>query len=453
MLKQLKLSDIASAVGGTLIGEDDDIVDVSTDSRESLQQKLFVALVGERFDGHEFVEHVMTQGATGILVSRTVEIEPRIEVSDTTAAYGAIGRLIREAFTNPVIAITGSNGKTSVKDWLASVLSQDGRVLKTQSNLNNQIGVPKTLLELQSDHLYAVVEAGTSFPGEIEKLGNSIAADIVVLTNASGSHLSGFGSIQGIAVEKGKLIETARANATVVLNADDPSFGYWSGLLQQRTCLSFAFKNAQATLYVKTLSESEQGTHAVLVYGGVEYPLQLDRPGKHHVANAMAVALALLALGFTMDQAIERLRHPEQVPGRMELLNAKNEALIINDCYNASPKSVEAAIDVLALYKTRSKWLVLGALGELGEQALTIHQDLGAYAARQHIDHIVTIGELANSAAESFYAAAQTTQTIHPCSSKQEALALLERLDSDHVILVKGSRSAKMEDIVNALKL
>ncbi|MBM6549746.1 UDP-N-acetylmuramoyl-tripeptide--D-alanyl-D-alanine ligase [Marinomonas ostreistagni] len=452
MLKKLKLSAIAQAVDGTLIGDDCDIIDVSTDSREALEQKLFVALVGERFDGHDFAEAVMQQGAAALLVSQSVAFEPRIEVVDTTLAYGAIGRLQREAFTHPVVAITGSNGKTSVKDWLASALEQEACVLKTHSNLNNQIGVPKTLLGLSDQYDYAVVEAGTSFPGEIEKLGHCLAADVVVLTNASGSHLSGFGSIQGIAEEKGKLIETARDNATVVLNADDASFEYWCGLLEQRNLLSFAFDNP-ATLWVRDMQVSEQGTQATLVYAGEEFSLSLDRPGKHHVANAMAVALALLALGFSMAQALSRLRHPAQVPGRMELVDAKNEALIINDCYNASPKSVEAAIDVLALYKDRSKWLVLGALGELGDQEDVIHQDLGSYAAQQKIDHIITIGELAGLAAKAFESVADQTQTTHACASKTEALALLEKLDSNHVILVKGSRSAKMEDIVNALKI
>ena len=453
MLKTFKLSDLANALDGRLIGADQVVARVSTDSREDLQQTLFVALVGERFDGHDFVEQAIAQGAVAPLVSRPVAIEPRIEVADTTVAYGALGRLVREAFNGPVVAITGSNGKTSVKDWLAQVLASEAQVLKTQSNLNNQIGVPKTLLGLSTRDAYAVVEAGTSFPGEIEKLGNSLAADVVILTNASGSHLSGFGSIQGIAVEKGKLIETARAEATVVLNADDVSFTYWKGLLEGRRALTFAFQDVGATLWTRSLQETERGSVAQWVYEGEAYTLKLDRPGKHHVANAMAVALGLVALGLPMEQIVERLRHPEQVPGRMEVLDAKSEAVIINDCYNASPKSVEAAIDVLSLYESRTKWLVLGALGELGAQERTIHQDLGRYAAQHQVDHLVTIGDLASHAAQAFRETATARQMAHCCASKDEALALLATLDSNHVILVKGSRSAKMEDIVNALKL
>lgn len=452
MLQTLKLSEIAAEVGGCLIGEDAVVNDVSTDSRDEQVGKLFVALVGERFDGHDFAHRAIAEGALAVLVSAKVNVTPRIEVSDTLDAYSLIARMLRRRYKHPVIAITGSNGKTSVKDWLANTLAQSTKVLKTHSNLNNQVGVPKTLLQLQDDDQFAVIEAGTSFPGEIEKLGRSIEADVVVLTNASGSHLLGFGSIQGIAVEKGKLIETSKPDATVVLNADDPSFGYWKGVLDGRSLLSFSFKHDDATLFVKQMDETVSGSKTTLVYNDVTYQLYLDRPGKHHVANGMAVALAMLALGFEINEVISSLKHPEQVPGRMELLSGKSEALIINDCYNASPKSVEAAIDVLGLYKTQSKWLVLGALGELGDQEQSIHEGLGAYAANAGVDHLVTIGHVASYAINGFENCQRPDQLTHRCETKHEALALLQALNQEHVILVKGSRSAKMEEIVNALK-
>ncbi|CUB05877.1 UDP-N-acetylmuramoyl-tripeptide--D-alanyl-D-alanine ligase [Marinomonas fungiae] len=452
MLQKLKLSDIANVVGGRLIGQDAVVMDVSTDSREVLEQKLFVALVGERFNGHQFTDLVMQQGATAVLVSEPVTATPRIEVEDTAQAYALIGRMVRRLFTGPVVAITGSNGKTSVKDWLARVLSEHGQVLKTQSNLNNQIGVPKTLLNLSAADQYAVIEAGTSFPGEIEKLGQTIEADVVVLTNASGSHLLGFGSIQGIAIEKGMLFETAKPNATVVLNADDASYDYWLGRVGEREVRSFSFTDPSATLYAKTVQETVSGSNTTLVYRDETYRLTLDRPGKHHIANAMAVALAMTALGFALIDVVAQLKHPEQVPGRMELLTSKNEAVVINDCYNASPKSVEAAIDVLALYANQTKWMVLGALGELGDQETAIHLGLGEYAAQSGIEHLITIGPIAAHAGEGFMQTKTSEQQVHPCQTKDEALAILAALNSEHVILVKGSRSARMEDIVNALK-
>ncbi|WP_417553207.1 UDP-N-acetylmuramoyl-tripeptide--D-alanyl-D-alanine ligase [Marinomonas fungiae] len=452
MLQKLKLSDIANVVGGRLIGQDAVVMDVSTDSREVLEQKLFVALVGERFNGHQFTDLVMQQGATAVLVSEPVTATPRIEVEDTAQAYALIGRMVRRLFTGPVVAITGSNGKTSVKDWLARVLSEHGQVLKTQSNLNNQIGVPKTLLNLSAADQYAVIEAGTSFPGEIEKLGQTIEADVVVLTNASGSHLLGFGSIQGIAIEKGMLFETAKPNATVVLNADDASYDYWLGRVGEREVRSFSFTDSSATLYAKTVQETVSGSNTTLVYRDETYRLTLDRPGKHHIANAMAVALAMTALGFALIDVVAQLKHPEQVPGRMELLTSKNEAVVINDCYNASPKSVEAAIDVLALYANQTKWMVLGALGELGDQETAIHLGLGEYAAQSGIEHLITIGPIAAHAGEGFMQTKTSEQQVHPCQTKDEALAILAALNSEHVILVKGSRSARMEDIVNALK-
>lgn len=452
MLHKLKLSEIANEVGGRLVGQDAVVTDVSTDSREALEQKLFVALVGERFNGHQFTDQVMQQGATAVLVSEPVATTPRIEVTDTTHAYALIGRMLRRLFIGPVVAITGSNGKTSVKDWLARVLSEHGQVLKTQSNLNNQIGVPKTLLNLSAADQYAVIEAGTSYPGEIEKLGQTIEADVVVLTNASGSHLLGFGSIQGIAIEKGMLFETAKSDATVVLNHDDASFDYWLTRVGKREVRSFSFANPNATLFAQDVQESVAGSKTTLVYQGQTYQLILDRPGKHHIANAMAVALAMTALGFALIDVVAQLKHPEQVPGRMELLTSKNKAVVINDCYNASPKSVEAAIDVLALYTNHTKWLVLGALGELGEQETDIHFGLGEYSAQSGIEHLVTIGSVAAHASEGFIQTKLSEQQVHPCQTKDEALALLASLGSEHVILVKGSRSAKMEDIVNALK-
>ena len=453
MLVELKLSEIAAIVEGRLIGSDCYVKGVSTDSREDLSSKLFLALVGERFNGNEFASKALEIGAAAVLVSEPIPSEPRIEVTDTAAAYRAIARHVRRHFSRPVIAITGSNGKTSVKDWLAHTLSLCADTLKTQSNLNNQIGVPKTLLGLAVQHQYAVIEAGTSFPGEIEILGNTIEADVVVLTNASGSHLLGFGSIEGIAVEKGKLIETARPNATIILNADDPSYEYWKGLLDGRSMLNFSFTDASATLFAKKLEETVAGSTTTLTYQGRDIQLILDRPGKHHVANAMAVALAMLALGFEIDRIINSLKHPEQVSGRMELLTAKSEAAIINDCYNASPKSVEAAIDVLSLYKEQSTWLALGALGELGDEEVTIHQSLGNYAAKAGIDHLITIGPVAQHAADGFSLNKTSKQVVYSCQTKDEALNILSTLDSRHVILVKGSRSAKMEDIVNALKI
>lgn len=452
MLHKLKLSEIANEVGGRLVGQDIVVTDISTDSREPLEQKLFVALVGERFNGHQFTDQVMQQGAAAVLVSESVATEPRIEVSDTTQAYALIGRMIRRMFTGPVVAITGSNGKTSVKDWLARALSEHGQVLKTQSNLNNQIGVPKTLLNLSAADQYAVIEAGTSFPGEIEKLGQTIEADVVVLTNASGSHLLGFGSIHGIAIEKGMLFETAKPNAAVVLNADDASYGYWLSRVGERQVRSFSFSDATASLYASDVQESVSGSVTTLVYQEQTYQLILDRPGKHHIANAMAVALAMTALGFALIDVVAQLKHPEQVPGRMELLTSKSEAVVINDCYNASPKSVEAAMDVLALYATSTKWMVLGALGELGDQETAIHFGLGQYAAQSGIEHLITVGPIAAHASEGFIQTKSSAQQVHSCQTKDEALALLAALDSEHVILVKGSRSAKMEDIVNALK-
>ena len=450
MLKELTLSEIADICGGTLVGNDAVVQDVVTDTRGSLKQCLFVALVGDHFDGHDFASVAIESGATAALVSKSIESTPYVLVNDTRAALSSIAHFQRSQFKGQVTAITGSNGKTSVKDWLANVLDNVCPTLRTQANLNNQIGVPKTLLQLNRTHGVAVIEAGTSFPGEIPILGKAIEADVVVLTNASGSHLAGFGSTKGIAEEKGALITTAKPDARVVLFHDDPHFDYWCSIAGERKVLSFSFRSgSDATLICEDLECHADHSKIRLSFKGNSFQLRVNRPGRHHVANAMAVCLAMYAQGYDLDTFLPYLSVPAQVPGRMESLTTKTGALLVNDCYNASPKSVEAAIDVLAL-QSGETWLVLGALGELGDLESQIHHDLGVYAGEKGIQHLVTLGPIAGIAAKAF----QTVSAkgiAHPCDAKADIVALLSGLDQQNAILVKGSRSAKMEDIVHPL--
>jgi UDP-N-acetylmuramoyl-tripeptide--D-alanyl-D-alanine ligase len=446
MLINLNLSDIAQACGGQLIGEDRQLSAVITDTRKITPGCVFVALKGERFDGHDYIGQALQEGAVGVVSDRDVDMPNYVKVADTILAYGAIARLIRDAFKGPVVCITGSNGKTTVKDWLAQSLDNKN-VLKTRANLNNQIGMPQTLLELDAGHDVAVIEAGTSFTGEIPLLAKIAFPDIVILTNASGSHFEGLGGIESIAKEKGALISGSSPSASVVLNADDVYFDYWCGLAEGRKVYSFGFTES-AVLYASDIKLGAESSSAVFHYDGLAQSVIIAGAGKHQIANGMAVVLAMLIMGIDFKQATDRLATPVLVSGRLERLKAKNGALLINDCYNASPSSVKAAIDVLAIQSVEETWLILGALAELGAQRDKIHHGLGVYAKEKGISCLICVGSVAGIAGAAFRS--KGGNAIF-CNTHIEAATVVRPLDKKHAILVKGSRSAKMENVIEAL--
>ncbi|MCV2403087.1 UDP-N-acetylmuramoyl-tripeptide--D-alanyl-D-alanine ligase [Marinomonas sp. C2222] len=447
MLLNLTLADIASACNGQLVGTDKPVSSVVTDTRKIVEDCLFVALKGERFDGHDYVLQAVEEGAASVVSEKGLALSSYIKVEDTKVAYGCIARLIRDAFQYPVICITGSNGKTTVKDWLSQSFT-DKNVLKTQANLNNQIGVPQTLLGLEKYHELAVVETGTSVPGEIARLASIAHPDVVVLTNASGSHFEGFGDLAGIAQEKGNLISGAATTATVILNADDGFYSYWCELAGDRKVVSFGF-NDNADLYAYDLQLGANESQATFRYQDEIIPVTVAGAGKHMIANGMSVALAMMAVGVSFTDAVAQLAIPVLVSGRLERLESKNGALLINDCYNASPKSVEAAIDVLAMQDVEETWLILGALGELGALQDEVHRGLGIYAKSKDISHLICVGPVASIAGAAYDNEGGKALL---CNTHEEAAELVASLGKEHAILVKGSRSAKMENVISALK-
>ena len=446
MLIDLTLSDIALACNGKLVGENCALNAVVTDTRKLSPGCLFVALKGARFDGHDYVKQAIDNGAIAVVSEHDVDVPNYVKVADTSLAYGAIARLIRGAFKGPVVCITGSNGKTTVKDWLAQSLSGKN-VLKTRANLNNQIGVPQTLLELEKHHDVAVVETGTSFLGEIPLLARIAFPDVVVLTNATGSHFEGLGSLEGIAKEKGGLISGAAPDANIILNSDDAFFDYWCGIADGRKVYSFGFTES-ADLYASNLELGAESSRAVLHYRGVALPVCVGGAGRHQIANGMAVVLAMLVIGVDFKEAVAKLASPVLVSGRLERLKTKNGALLIDDCYNASPSSVKAAIDVLAIQSVEETWLILGALAELGDQRDIIHHELGMYAKGKGISCLICVGPIAGIAGAAFRS--EGGNAIF-CNTHNEAATVVRPLDKKHAILVKGSRSAKMENVIEAL--
>lgn len=446
MLINLLLSDIANACNGQLIGSDLVVSSVTTDTRNILPQSLFVALKGTRFDGHDYATLAVEQGAVAVLCERDLSVSSYVKVTDALVAYGRLARMIREAFTQPVVAITGSNGKTTVKDWLAQSLD-DRNVLKTRANLNNQIGVPQTLLSLEAHHDVAVIEAGTSFTGEIALLADIIHPDIAILTNASGSHFEGLGGLESIAKEKGCLLSGASEKALLILNADDAYFDYWCRVSNGRLVWSFGFSD-KATLYASDVILGAESSQAIFHYQGQSIPATIAGAGKHQIANGMAVVLALIGLGVAFDIAVEKLARPVLVSSRLERRVTKNGALLIDDCYNASPTSVQAAIDVLVMQPAEQTWLILGALGELGSQRDDIHHQIGIYAHEKGISCLICVGHVAAIAGLAFEAKGGFAVF---CDTHAEAAKKVRHLDKKHAVLVKGSRSAKMETVIEAL--
>ncbi|TBR44729.1 UDP-N-acetylmuramoyl-tripeptide--D-alanyl-D-alanine ligase [Marinomonas agarivorans] len=447
MLVTLTLAEIARICEGELVGDDAPVNGVQTDTRANLQGSLFLALKGESFDGHDYLAEAINQGAAGVLTQVETSVKPAVKVADTLTAYGKIANYLRHQFTGKVIAITGSNGKTTVKDWLSQCLSSQHKVLKTQANNNNQVGVPLTLCSLQNEHEVAIIEAGTSYKGEIPKLAKIIEPQIAVITNASGSHLDGLGSLEGIAIEKGALLSGLSTDGVAVLNRDDPWFDYWFSLVVPKKCISFGF-SPQADMFASDIKLHKSGSTCVIQYRLEKWPLALNVPGKHQIANAMAVLICLLKSGFSMEQGIRLLREPLHIAGRLEFVHTKQDFLLLNDCYNASPTSVEAAIDVLSYQEETTKWLVLGALKELGANEHQVHKALGEYAFQAGINRMICLGPVAAIAAGAFESLGGQA-TI--CESHAEIITLLQHLGKDNAVLVKGARSSRMEKIIEKM--
>ncbi len=440
----VSLSAAAGATAGRVHGADVTFCGGSSDSREVAAGELFIALRGERADGHDFVAAVRARGVAAAVVDHVVDDPlPQLVVADTKIALGQIAALWRSGFSCPVVGLTGSNGKTSVKELIAAILSRRGSTLYTLGNFNNDIGLPLTLLRLRREHQFAVIEMGANHPGEIAHLTGLARPDIALITNAGPAHLEGFKSIEGVARAKGEIYGGLSAQGIAIVNADDPYADYWAGLNQGRAVLRFGLTgvaDVSATWHGDALSS----TLALRTPIG-DARVELRLPGIHSVRNALAAAAAALATGAALDEIVAGLQGAHGAPSRMQSKRGLRGARVIDDTYNANPASVRAAIDVLAACTGR-RVLALGDLGELGGDAAQLHRELGEYADRAGIDALYTVGTLSAQAAAVF-----TREHAH--FETQDALiaALLSQLGGDLTLLVKGSRSARMENVVNAL--
>lgn len=445
---RLTTAEIAASLQGQLIGADIPVLAVSTDSRMIGAGDLFIALKGPNFDAHQFSKAVVEQGAVALVVDHAQEIDvPQIIVKDTRLALGALGALVRERVNPKTVAVTGSVGKTTVKEMMAAILSRIGHVLATAGNFNNDIGAPLTLLRLETQHTHAVMELGANHLGEIAYTATLSRPHVSVITNVGAAHLEGFGDLFGVARAKGEIYSALTGEGTAVVPLDSEFSEYWLNRLSDKRVLTFS-ATQPADFYAESITLNEQGCASFeLVCPQGRCVIELALPGKHNVANALAAAAATLQLGASLEDVQQGLAFMQPVKGRINVTQATPSLRLIDDTYNANSESVKAAIDLLATYPGYQV-LVFGDMGELGADARRYHEEVGAYAKQQGIHLLFTLGVLSQSASDLF-----NGQGAH-FSSRQQLIQQLFPLLEQHpqvTVLVKGSRSAKMELVVQDL--
>ncbi len=449
-MNSLSLTQAAEDVQGIQSGADVSFCSVSTDTRSIKPDDLFVALKGPNFDGHRFISQAIEKGAVAVMVSEPVEDDvPQIRVDDTRLGLGRLAASWRDHFSVPMVAITGSNGKTTVKEMIAAILKQRGEVLATLGNFNNDIGMPLTLLRLQ-DESFAVIEMGANHPGEIDYLTKIARPDVAVITNAGAAHLEGFGDLPGVARAKGEILGGLSSDGIAVLNADDNFFAYWRERLDGRRMISFgASPEAQvrADLEQSQTQWSDVGfsSRMTVFYEDESFDVELALAGRHNRLNALAAIAAALALACSIEQIQQGLASVAPVEGRLRAKLSPAGLRVIDDTYNANPDSVIAAMTVLH-EAPGDQWLVLGDLAELGAEAAEIHAELGEQARKSGLQHLHTLGELSRHAADRFGQGAKAFDEIEDLVAD-----LLKCAKAGDAVLIKGSRSAGMERVVQRL--
>ena len=443
----LTIAQAARALGAEWPHQDRAISAVATDSRAAEPGCLFFALRGERFDAHNFLDEVATAQALAAVVDAGWAAKnraplPIIAVDDTRLALGRLAAVWRQQNKARVIAITGSNGKTTVKEMLASIARAavgEDAVLATQGNFNNDIGMPLTLFRLRDSHRYAILEMGMNHAGELTYLSGLARPDIALINNAQSAHLEGLGTVENIARAKGEILSGLSENGTAVLNADDASLPLWRGLAGGRRIVTFGLSDSADVV-------GEPGADGKLVIktpaGNIDVTLQVR--GVHNARNAVAASAAAHVAGIEAEYIARGLASFTGVKGRLQASQGLEGARFIDDSYNANPDSTKAAIGVLAAEPGR-RVLVLGDMGELGPNAPALHREVGAYAKQAGIERLLALGDLSKSAVEAFGEGGMHFERI------EELLAELHNLLApDVVVLVKGSRFMQMERVVKS---
>ncbi|HKQ25425.1 MAG TPA: UDP-N-acetylmuramoyl-tripeptide--D-alanyl-D-alanine ligase [Burkholderiales bacterium] len=446
----LDLVSTALALGARRIGSNAEFMRVTTDSRDIRPGDLFVGIRGERFDGQAFAAQALTAGAVAAMVSdvsRDAGTGARLlVVADTRVALGQLAAYWRARFAMPLIAITGSNGKTTVKEMLAAILRQsagESGVLATAGNFNNDIGMPLTLLQLRAQHRFAVVEMGMNHLGEIAYLSRLAKPSAALITNAGSAHVGEVGSTEAIARAKGEVFEGLDVAGTALINNDDAFAGFWRGLAGSRRVVDFGVERKAVVSARYELAEA--GSLVTIVTPESQFVARLNVPGLHNVKNALAAASAAYALGIEPKAIAAGVATYRGVKGRLQHKRLPSGATLIDDTYNANPESMQAAIAVLAAHAGR-KVFVMGDMGELGDKASSMHAAIGVFAKRAGVERLFALGDLSTNAVRGFGDGGAHFATIEDLVA-----AIASVLDRDTTLLIKGSRFMRMERVIEAL--
>ncbi len=449
---KVTLSQIAKLTNGELIGGDATIDAVSTDTRTITQGSLFVALVGERFDAHDFCQQAIESGAGALLVQKRLDVNvPQVVVIDSKAALGELAAWVHQSCQTQTVAITGSCGKTTVKEMVASILQLKGQVLFTSGNFNNDIGVPLTLLRSQADDDYAVIELGANHIGEIAYTTQLVKPDIALVNNVAAAHLEGFGSMNGVKQAKGEIYQGLAAGGIAIVNLDSNGGELWEPVLADKKVITFSQSNAQADFYASDIKMNEEGKASFnlqLSDSDLEVELSLGIIGQHNVANAIAASIIAIQMGATLAEIQSGLLHLNKVKGRVDVEQLSKSVKLIDDSYNASVPAMKAAVDLLAAFRGQ-RWLILGNMAELGEESLALHRQVGEHAAPQKFEHVLTYGSDAKVISD-------LCDGIHFETHQEMIDYIKQHLDQvvseNHTILVKGANGARMFEVAAALK-
>lgn len=460
----LTMSQIAVALGGQLVGQDVNITKVLIDSRIENKQFenhncLFVALKGPHFDAHHFVEDAINAGAVGVVVEHQSNIDkPQIIVENTRIALAQIARLNRNQSKAKYIAITGSSGKTTVKEMIASILTLSDKVVATKGNLNNDIGVPLTLLEIEKSTTYGVVELGANHAGEVAFTADITRPDVTLVNNITAAHLQGFGDIHGVARAKAEIYSALSEDGIAIINADDDFYNYFDSKIKGKK-LSYSVKHI-ADVYASDIQlNTDQSLRFTLNYKQQQVQIDLPLVGLHNVANALAAATCCIAVEISLEQIVSGLAKAPQVAGRLIVTRLSNGCRLIDDTYNANVSSMMAAIDLLKNYPEPTI-LIIGDMGELGELGRQYHEQVGEYAKLAGITKMFSCGVLTQFSQIAYDKKQLENESTEPNAKKQIThfshqkeliIKLKNEANAGATLLVKGSRSAHMENIVQAL--
>lgn len=447
---RVMLSQLCSVLNARLIGADRAISAVSTDSRQIPAEALFVALVGERFDAHDFASQAVIGGAVALLVERELDAEcSQLVVADTKQALGQLGSWVHAQCQTPTVAITGSCGKTTVKEMVASILSQKGQVLYTQGNFNNDIGVPLTLLRSTAEDDYAVIELGANHIGEIAYTTALVKPDVALVNNVAAAHLEGFGSIDGVKRAKGEIYQGLRAGAVAIVNLESHGGDHWKTDLADKTVKTFSATDHNADFYPRDVRLNPLGVASFTLVTPIgEVDVELGIIGQHNVANALAAAALSLEMGASLAEIGQGLAHLSKVKGRVDLTHLRDDITLIDDSYNASVPAMKAAVDLLGSFSA-VRWLILGNMAELGDESLALHQQVGEHAAPFSFEFVLTYGKDAKVISDLCQG--------HHFATHQDMMTFIEQHIEQQqgraqVLLVKGANSAGMSKIAAALK-